>query len=70
MSVIGRLHRRLPLDLVKFCGSRVLTVNNGRFNLQTRPLVVDLLVRFHCSNNWEQSILEGVPTRKVEWSVC
>ena len=28
--------------------------------------MVELLVRFHCSQNWEKSIHEGVPMRKVD----
>ncbi|KAK8833303.1 hypothetical protein WA577_007834 [Blastocystis sp. JDR] len=52
---LGYRCAKLPLELVRFHGSRVLTVNN----------VVELLVRFHNDPNWEQVIKEGVPMRKV-----
>ena len=57
---------RLPLELVKFAGSRVLTVNNGRNGKCLLWIVVELLVRFRSSNDWQKSILEGVPVRKVD----
>ena len=73
LMIGGGLIRRLPLDQIKFTGSRVLTVNNGKHEEKDSQVVVELLVRFHCSQNWEKSIYEGVPMRKVdteEYFVC
>lgn len=57
---------RLPLELIRFHGSRVLTVNNGIIVSMRLNVVIDLLVRFHSEQNWEQAIQEGIPMRKKD----
>lgn len=62
---------KLPLELVKFHGSRVLTVNNGTNETMFLQVVVELLVQFNNSPDWTQVIQKSVPMRKIESSfVC
>lgn len=62
---------KLPLELVKFHGSRVLTVNNGiRERKKGSFVVIELLVRFNTSADWKQVIQESVPVRKIDSSLC
>lgn len=52
---LGYKHAKLPLSLIKFCGSRVLTVNS----------VMDLLIQFHDTDDWKVAIERSVPVRKL-----